>query len=130
MQQPVADHPLRLGTQHVERVRRGEARVAGALERQHAHLGTVAVGDHELVLRRERRQRVHRAAYVLLLHIGIGLLPPLQKRVAAQGYHDAHSTAQGGDEHGFDGPSVRQERASPSALYAAGDSNHLLQTST
>ena len=45
----VADHALRLGTQHVERVGL-DLLVAAALQRQQAHLGAVAVRDDQLVL--------------------------------------------------------------------------------
>ena len=95
LQQPVADHPLGLGAEHVERVRRGQVRVGGALQRQHADLGAVAVGDDQLVLGGQRGQRVDRAATLRLLHVGVRLLAALQQRVAAERDDDAHLSRPG-----------------------------------
>ena len=95
LEQPVADHPLRLRAEDVERVRRREVRVRGTLQRQHTDLGAVAVGDDELVLRRERCQRLDGASYVRFLHLGIGPLPALEQRVPAEGDHDPHVSRPG-----------------------------------
>jgi hypothetical protein len=66
----IADHPLALGSEQVERVR-GHVRIGLALERQQADLQAVAVGDHELVLAREHRDRLDCRAHGVPLGRGI-----------------------------------------------------------
>ena len=60
----IADHAFALGPEQVERVGPRVA-VCGSLKRQQPDLRAIAVGQHDVVLARERRDR---------------LLPPLQAR--------------------------------------------------
>ena len=85
----VADHALGLGAEDVERVGL-DLLVGGALERQQADLRPVAVRDHELVLRGDRRERLGGNAHVGALVLGGHRLPAAQQRVAAEGDDDAH----------------------------------------
>ncbi len=73
--QPVADQPLCLGTQRVERERPGEQWVGGGLHRQDTDLGTVAVRDDHLVVAGERGERFDRPDHVATLRLGVGALP-------------------------------------------------------
>jgi hypothetical protein len=57
--------------------------VVRALECQHPNLGSVAVGDDDLVSLAYARQLPHRIDDVVLLNLGGGLLAPLQECVAA-----------------------------------------------
>ena len=81
--EPVADHALCLRTEHVEGERVVEHGVVRALERQHPDLGSVAVGDDDLVSLADSGQLFHRVDDVVLLNLGGGLLAPLQECVAA-----------------------------------------------
>ena len=90
LQKEVADHPLGLGSQHVEGVGMGEVGVAGALERQQPDLRPVAVGDDQIVVSGQRGQGLDCGQDVLLLDLGDRRLPPLEQGIAAQGDHDAH----------------------------------------
>ncbi len=88
--QPVADHPLGLRAERVERVGMGQRRVARAFQCQHANLRAVAVGDHHVVPAGQRRERCHGSLNVRFLDVGVGLLVPLQQRVPAKRRHDPH----------------------------------------
>ncbi len=85
----VADHAFRLGAEDVERVRL-DLLVGRALERQEADLWTVAVGDHQLVVRGEGSQLLRGHAHVLPLVLGGHGLPATEQRIAAQGDDDPH----------------------------------------
>ena len=93
--QQVADHPLRLRTEHIERVL-GDIGVRRRLERQQPDLGAVAVGDDQLVLARERGERGRRDAHVPALVLDGHRLATLQQGVTTQGDHDAHGWAPAG----------------------------------
>ena len=98
----VADHPLRLGVQDVERIGL-DLLVGRSLERQQPDLRSVAVRDHELVLERDRRQRLAGDARVRALVLGGQGLPALEQRVAAERDDDAHGSGpQRGDHDGLD----------------------------
>ena len=86
----VADHPVGLRAQHVEREHAGLL-VGRALQRQHPDLRAVAVGDHELMLQPQRCQGLGRQADVPALIRGGHLLAPPQQGVAAQGYQNSHA---------------------------------------
>ncbi len=91
LQQPVADHALSLGAEHIERIRAGQQRVLRALHGQQADLGAVAVREHQLVLAGQRHQGLHRLPDVRLLGGGVGPLTAFQQRVTAQRGDDPHS---------------------------------------
>src|SRR4051794_24252219 len=86
----VADHPLRLGDENVERIG-VDGRVGRALQREQADLRAVAVGDDQLVVGRHRGERLARRAGVLTLVLGGQRLPAPQQRVASEGDDDAHA---------------------------------------
>jgi len=88
----VADHPLGLRPQDVEREARLLAR-GGGLESEQPDLRAVAVADHELVLRRDRRQRLRRQADVAPLVLRGHRLAALQERVAAERDDDQHGVS-------------------------------------
>jgi hypothetical protein len=85
----VADHPLALGSEHVERVG-GDLGVGERLEGEQPHLRAVPVRDHELVLPPERRQRLHRTHDVAALDVGLQRLPAPEQGVPAERRDDAH----------------------------------------
>jgi hypothetical protein len=95
LQQEVADHPLGLGPQHVERVGTRQVGVERALDGQHPDLGTVAVGDDQVVVVGQGCEGVHGHADVLLLGLGQGDLAPLEQGVAAHRHHQAHLSSRG-----------------------------------
>jgi hypothetical protein len=72
-----------LRTEDVEGKGLIENGIVRALERQHSHLGTIAVGDDDLVALADSGQSLHRVNDVVLLNIGGRLLAPLQERVSA-----------------------------------------------
>ena len=88
----VADHALRLRAEDVERVGWHHV-VGGALERQEADLGPVAVGDDELVLDGDGSQRLTGDAHVLALVVARHGFAAAQQRVAAKGDDDPHVSA-------------------------------------
>ena len=88
----VADHALRLGAEHVERIGL-VGLVGGALQREQPDLRAVAVGDHELMLGGERRQRLRGDADVRALHLGGHRLAAPQQRVPAERDDDAHGVS-------------------------------------
>ena len=90
LDQPVPDHALGLGTQHVERVGAGQRRVAGALQRQQPDLRAIAVRDDHLVVVQQRLERGGGAGHVRLLDVAVGPLAALQQRIAAQGRDYPH----------------------------------------
>jgi len=90
LQQPVADHALRHGPEGVERVGLAQLGVVGGLEGEDAHLRSVAVGDDDLVVLGERRERLHGAVDVVALGLGVGLLSPLEQGISAEGDDDSH----------------------------------------
>ena len=85
----VADHPLGLRAEDVERVR-VDVGVRRRLEGEQPDLGSVAVGEHELVRLGDGRQGRRRAADVHPLVLRRHRLAPLQQGVAAERHHDAH----------------------------------------
>ena len=90
LEQPIADHPLRLGAEDVERVGGEQARVTGALQRQQPHLGPVAMSDHQLVVARASGRAPPRRRDVVLLDVGVGALPTLEQRVPPERRDDPH----------------------------------------
>jgi hypothetical protein len=93
LQQPVPDHALGLRAQHVKRIGHAQRRIGGALQRQQPDLRPVAVGEHDLVGVRERRERLHRALGVGLLRRRVGPFAALQQGVAAERDHDPHDAS-------------------------------------
>src|SRR5581483_1029312 len=89
LREEVADHPLALRAEDVERVRR-DLGVGVGLEREESHLRAVAVRDHELVPLGERRQRRDCLADVGLLDGGLRALPAPQERIPSQGDDEPH----------------------------------------
>ena len=85
----VADHPLGLGAEDVERVA-GHVVVRGRLQREQADLRAVAVGDDELVLDRDRGQRPAGGRDVGPLPLDGHRLASALQGVAAQCHHDPH----------------------------------------
>ena len=79
----IADHPLGLGPEHIERVR-PHVRVGLGLEGEEAHLRAVAVRDDEAMRGVERRDCLRRVADVGLLMRGLGRLAAAQQGVAAE----------------------------------------------
>ena len=103
LHQPVADHALGLRAEHVQRVGPCQGRVGRALQREHADLGTVAVGDDELVPVGQRRERLHGRGALARWVVGLGLLAAFEQGVAADRDDDPHrSPAQRGDHDGLD----------------------------
>ena len=95
LQEEVADHPLGLGPQNVEGVGVGQGGVLRTLECQQPDLGSVAVGDHQVVGPCHRGQRLDGTHHVLLLDLRGGDVAPLQEGVAAQGHHHPHLSPPG-----------------------------------
>lgn len=88
----IADHPNRLGPQHVER-RELVGVVGGALQRQQPDLGAVAVGDDQLVSPRGRGKGTAGTSDVGPLGLdGHGFAAP-QQRVATECDHDPHQSS-------------------------------------
>ena len=85
----VADHPLGLRAEDVERVRL-DARVGRLLEGEEPHLRAVAVRDDDLVVVGDRRERLAGPLHVGPLVLGRHRLSALQEGVPAQGDDDAH----------------------------------------
>ena len=90
LEQEVADHPLGLRTEDIERVRVRQRRVGRALVGQQPDLWPVAVGNHHLVVPRQWRQGGHSRFDMLLLDLGHRDLTTLQERVAAHRHHETH----------------------------------------
>ena len=65
------------------------------LQCQETHLGTVSVGDHELVGVRDGRQRLRRCPNVLTLYRRGGTFAPTQQCIAPERYDDAHEELEG-----------------------------------
>ncbi len=86
----VADHPLGLRAEDVEGVRL-RLPVRRRLQREQADLRTVAVADDQLVLKRDRRERLAGQPDFepLALHRH-GLAAALQG-IASEGHHDTHA---------------------------------------
>ena len=80
----VADHPLALGAEDVEGVRR-HLRVRLCLESEQADLRPVAVRQHDIVSRGQLGDRGHRLACVLPLDLGRQRLAAAEQRVPAEG---------------------------------------------
>lgn len=57
-----------------------------------AHLRAVAVGDHDGVLARDRRDRASGNRNIPPLSIRVLWLAQAKQRVAAESYHDEHRT--------------------------------------
>ena len=79
----VADHPLALCVEQVERVG-GDLAVGGRLEREQPDLGAVAVGEDERALGGELRERAGRGLDAGPLPLGVGGLAATQERVASE----------------------------------------------
>ena len=78
----VADHPLALRTEHVERGR--------GLQGEQADLGPVAVGDDQLVVAVQLSEAAGGVRDVTPLHVGVSGLAAPQQRVAAERGDHAH----------------------------------------
>ena len=88
--QDVADHPLALGAEDVERVG-ADTGVGGGLQREQADLRAVAVGHDDLVAATDHvADGSGRGDDVGSLGLGVGGLAAAQQRVAAEGDDDAH----------------------------------------
>jgi hypothetical protein len=61
----------------------GELRVTRALERQQPDLGSVAVGDHQVVISGQRGQSLNGDEDVLLLNFGERYFTALQQGVSS-----------------------------------------------
>ena len=85
----VADHSLRLGPQHVERVRR-DGVVSIALQGEQPDLRAVAVGHDHLVVPSEVGDRLDGRRDVAALRGGVGRLVAPQQCVASECDDDAH----------------------------------------
>ena len=90
--QPVPDQPLCLRDQGIEGIRPRQRVVVGALERQQAHLGSVAVGDHQLMVGGDGGKGRGNGCDVFDLDRGVRDRSAGQQRVAPQGDQDAHSS--------------------------------------
>jgi hypothetical protein len=90
--EPVADHPLGLGTEGIQGIGPGQGGIALALHGQEPDLGSVAVTDDQLVRGGERREGLRRALDVMVLNRGVGLVVALQQGVAAEGDHGQHAS--------------------------------------
>jgi hypothetical protein len=105
--QPIADHALGLRDKVIERVGAGQDVVGFALQREHADLWSVAVTDHHIVVRRQRRNRLGGGPQVRQLDGGVGLVPARQQCVTPQRDHDPHrhhgSRTERLGHHSFDG---------------------------
>ena len=64
--------------------------IPGALEGQLSDLGSVSVGDHEIMLTSQRCEGLDGASNVLFLDISIRRLTSTQEGVAAECGHDEH----------------------------------------
>ena len=87
---PQADHALGLGDQGVERIDVGGQVRVGRRRGQQAHLGAVAVGDHELVLGGEGLEGGHGEADLGDLDRRVRGGPAGQEGVTAESEDDAH----------------------------------------
>jgi hypothetical protein len=85
----VADHPLGLRAQQVERVR-VDLGVGRALQREQADLWPVPVRDDELVLEGDRRQGLARHAGVRTLVLRRRRLAAPEERVPPESNDDSH----------------------------------------
>ena len=90
----VADHPVRLGAEDVERID-GHVRVRGALEGEETDLRAVPVRDDELVLERERRESLAGRPCVRPLVLRRERLTAAQERIATECDDDAHVSSRG-----------------------------------
>jgi hypothetical protein len=82
--EPIAKHALGLSSEHVEREIREFGR-RSILRRQDSNLGTIAVGDHNIMCAREVGDRRRRIADSLTLLSDALRSPTRRQRVAAQG---------------------------------------------
>ncbi len=85
----VADHALGLGAEDVKRIGLNVP-VRGTLEREQPDLRTVAMGNDELVLAGDPRERGRRNPDIGPLMPGGHRLAPLQEGVAAERDDDTH----------------------------------------
>ena len=85
----VADHALALRPEHIERVGR-DVGVGRRLQGEQADLGSVAVGDDQLVVTGELGEAARGFGDVAALKLGLSRLAALQQRVAAERGDDAH----------------------------------------
>ncbi len=87
----IADHPLGLGPEDVERVRL-DVLVGGALQCEQADLRPVAVRDDELVVAGDPGEGARGDPDVRALVAGGHWLTPLQEGVTTESDDDAHGT--------------------------------------
>ena len=80
---PLADQPPGFGDQVAQWVGPGQGSVRGALQRQQANLGAVAVHDHHLVVPGECGKRPGDMRYLVDLGRGVGSLTSPQQGVPA-----------------------------------------------
>ena len=66
------------------------ARIGVAFEGEQAYLGSVSVGDDDVMIATKRRKRLDGAQNVVLLDRRIRSLAALEERVAAKRRDDAH----------------------------------------
>jgi hypothetical protein len=90
LDQPVPDHALGLGDQHVERIRPAEAGIRLTFQREHPHLRPVAVAEHELVIGGQRGEGHGGLPDMPLLDRGVRPLAPLEQGVTSQRHDDFH----------------------------------------
>jgi hypothetical protein len=88
----IADHPVGLRPEQVERVGR-HTRQSRRLQRKQPDLGAVAVGDDELVIAGQRSEGEGGGVDVRALVLGRRRLAPTQQGIAAEGDDDPHSGA-------------------------------------
>jgi hypothetical protein len=89
--QQVADHPLGLRAQYIQRVG-SHIGVGLGLQREQSNLRTVAVRDHDPVSLCQLRQSGDPACHVASLGRGVGGLATVQERVTSKCCRDEHAT--------------------------------------
>jgi hypothetical protein len=77
LDEPVANHSLRLRTENVEGERVVEDRIVRTLEREHPDLGTIAVSHDDVVPLADEGQLLYRVDDVMLLNFGRRFLASL-----------------------------------------------------
>ena len=89
--QPVTDQPLSLRDEVAQGIGPGEGGVRGALQRQQADLGPVAVHQHDLSLGGEIRERAGDLGDLVELRGRIWTFAPGEQGVATEGDDDSHA---------------------------------------
>jgi hypothetical protein len=90
LSEDVADHPVGLRAEHVER---GQDVARGGLEGEETDLWSVAVGDDQLVIERDRGQRPRSHPRVGAPRRQVGRLAAPQQRIAPEGGDDPHAAS-------------------------------------